>query len=180
MGPTSTVHSERRGRFVVIRQSSSHDPIPKLPSLLPTGLLPHESDTEPRRRRRHASKNPSASKREAETSVPRATRARPDGMESLILASCCSASPRLPLLSSAARFRGLPVSVPPPSSASISGAARKGPMRPRLFVAAAAAPRGSGNGEGISLPLLMHFRFLIARCSASLGVEQDHASSELL
>ncbi|PWZ46036.1 Protein TIC 40, chloroplastic [Zea mays] len=66
-------------------------------------------------------------------------------MESLILASCCSASPRLPLLSSAARFRGLPVSVPPPSSASISGAARKGPMRPRLFVAAAAAPRGSGN-----------------------------------
>nr|ACG42966.1 translocon Tic40 [Zea mays] len=66
-------------------------------------------------------------------------------MESLILASSCSASPRLPLLSSAARFRGLPVSVPPPSSASISGAARKGPMRPRLFVAAAAAPRGSGN-----------------------------------
>ncbi|CAD6263621.1 unnamed protein product [Miscanthus lutarioriparius] len=69
-------------------------------------------------------------------------------MESLVLASSCSVSPRLPLLPSAARFRRLPGSVPPPppaAAASTSGAARKGPRRPRLFVAAAAAPRGSGN-----------------------------------
>ncbi|CAD6260813.1 unnamed protein product [Miscanthus lutarioriparius] len=67
-------------------------------------------------------------------------------MESLVLASSCSVSPRLPLLSSAARFRRLPgsVSPPPPPPASTSGAARKGPS-PRLFVAAAAAPRGSGH-----------------------------------
>ncbi|WVZ85746.1 hypothetical protein U9M48_032634 [Paspalum notatum var. saurae] len=61
-------------------------------------------------------------------------------MESLVLASSCSASPRLPLLSATARFRGLPG-----APASTGGAARRGARGPRLFVAAVAAPRGSGN-----------------------------------
>jgi len=70
-------------------------------------------------------------------------------MESLVLASSCSASPRLPVLSaSAARLRGLPGAAPLPAS-SAAGAARSGARRPRLLVAvaAAAAPRGSRNGE---------------------------------
>ncbi|KAG2566351.1 protein TIC 40, chloroplastic-like [Panicum virgatum] len=68
-------------------------------------------------------------------------------MESLVLASSCSASPRLPVLSaSAARLRGLPGAAPLPAS-SAAGAARSGARRPRLLVAvaAAAAPRGSRN-----------------------------------
>ncbi|CAL5031982.1 unnamed protein product [Urochloa decumbens] len=65
-------------------------------------------------------------------------------MESLVLAASCSASPRLPVLSAAARFRGLPGAAPP-AAASTGGAARRGARRPRLLVAAAAAPRGSRN-----------------------------------
>ncbi|RCV33735.1 hypothetical protein SETIT_7G106100v2 [Setaria italica] len=69
-------------------------------------------------------------------------------MESLVLASSCSASPRLPVLSAAARFRGLPGAAPP-TAASTGGAARGGARRPRLLVAAA-APRGSRNAfEGL-------------------------------
>nr|ACG37310.1 translocon Tic40 [Zea mays] len=66
-------------------------------------------------------------------------------MESLVLASSCSPSPRLPLLSPFARFRRLPGSMPQ-APASTSGATRKGPRRHMLFVAAAtAAPSGSRN-----------------------------------
>ncbi|OEL20998.1 Protein TIC 40, chloroplastic [Dichanthelium oligosanthes] len=64
-------------------------------------------------------------------------------MESLILASSCSASPRLPLLSAAARSRGLPGAAP--SLPAAASSARRGARRPRLFVAVAAAPRGSRN-----------------------------------
>ncbi|TVU14412.1 hypothetical protein EJB05_37878 [Eragrostis curvula] len=61
-------------------------------------------------------------------------------MESLVLASSCSASPRLPLLSAASRGPRLPAA--PPLAAGRRGGAR----RPRLVVAAAAAgPRGSRN-----------------------------------
>ncbi|CAL5016884.1 unnamed protein product [Urochloa decumbens] len=65
-------------------------------------------------------------------------------MESLVLAASCSASPRLPVLSAATRFRGLPGKAPA-AAASTGGAARRGARRPRLLVAAAAAPRGSRN-----------------------------------
>ncbi|CAN6235077.1 unnamed protein product [Urochloa humidicola] len=64
-------------------------------------------------------------------------------MESLVLAASCSASPRLPVLSAAARFRGLPGAAP--AAASTGGTARRGARRPRLLVAATAAPRGSRN-----------------------------------
>ncbi|KAF0893178.1 hypothetical protein E2562_023201 [Oryza meyeriana var. granulata] len=66
-------------------------------------------------------------------------------MESLVLASSCSASPRLPLLSAAARARR-PSSRPLPAAAG-----RRGGGRLKLVVAAAsAAARGSGNGfEGL-------------------------------
>lgn len=65
-------------------------------------------------------------------------------MESLVLASSCSAYPRLPLLS-AARGRGRrpssqPLPAPPPAAAA---AGRRGARRPKLVVAAAA--RGSRN-----------------------------------
>ncbi|PWZ39556.1 hypothetical protein Zm00014a_022244 [Zea mays] len=66
-------------------------------------------------------------------------------MESLVLASSCSPSPRLPLLSPSARFRRLPGSMPQ-APASTSGATRKGLRRHMLFVAAATAtPSGSRN-----------------------------------
>jgi hypothetical protein len=94
-------------------------------------------------------------------------------MESLVLASSCSASPRLPVLSaSAARLRGLPGAAPPPPASSTGGAARRAARRPRLLVAvaAAAAPRGSRNGERNTCGSL--FRWfplppLIARCPVS-------------
>nr|CAE03131.3 OJ000114_01.12 [Oryza sativa Japonica Group] len=69
-------------------------------------------------------------------------------MESLVLASSCSASPRLPPLSAARRRR--PSSQTLPATAAASG--RRGAGRSKLVVvaAAAAAARGSGNGfEGL-------------------------------
>ncbi|VAH47999.1 unnamed protein product [Triticum turgidum subsp. durum] len=59
-------------------------------------------------------------------------------MESLVLASSCSASPRLPLLSAASR-PSRPLSAAPLSA----GAGRRGARRPRLVVSAAS--RGSRN-----------------------------------
>ncbi|CAN6270116.1 unnamed protein product [Urochloa humidicola] len=64
-------------------------------------------------------------------------------MESLVLAASCSASPRLPVLSATARFRGLPEAAP--AAASTGSVVRRGARRPRVLVAAAAAPRGSRN-----------------------------------
>ncbi|XP_062184379.1 protein TIC 40, chloroplastic-like isoform X2 [Phragmites australis] len=64
-------------------------------------------------------------------------------MESLVLASSCSASPRLSLLSAA---RGRRPSLPLPA-----GVGRRGPRRTKLVVAAATAARGSRNVlEGLS------------------------------
>ncbi|KAM3367575.1 hypothetical protein ACQJBY_016262 [Aegilops geniculata] len=59
-------------------------------------------------------------------------------MESLVLASSCSASPRLPLLSAASR-----PSRPLPAAPLSAGAGRRGARRPRLVVSAAS--RGSRN-----------------------------------
>uniref|UniRef100_A0A0E0JLN6 Uncharacterized protein n=1 Tax=Oryza punctata TaxID=4537 RepID=A0A0E0JLN6_ORYPU len=67
-------------------------------------------------------------------------------MESLVLASFCSASPHLPLLSAAARTRR------PTLPAAVAVARRRGAGRAKLAVAASASAsgaRGSGNGEGI-------------------------------
>uniref|UniRef100_A0A0E0KQY4 Protein TIC 40, chloroplastic n=1 Tax=Oryza punctata TaxID=4537 RepID=A0A0E0KQY4_ORYPU len=65
-------------------------------------------------------------------------------MESLVLASSCSASPRLPLLSAAARARR-------PTLPAAAVARRRGAGRAKLAVAASASgARGSGNGfEGL-------------------------------
>uniref|UniRef100_A0A0D9W5A2 Protein TIC 40, chloroplastic n=1 Tax=Leersia perrieri TaxID=77586 RepID=A0A0D9W5A2_9ORYZ len=70
-------------------------------------------------------------------------------MESLVLASSCSASPRLPLLSATRARR--PSSQHLPAAAAAAATGQRGTGRSKLVVvAASAAARGSGNGfEGL-------------------------------
>jgi hypothetical protein len=126
MGPTSTVYSERRGRFVVIRQSSSHDPIPKLPVSTPywpppTSRIPNLGGVGATR---------------AKTLVRASERQRPQCLEQRApgpTAWRASSSPP-----PAPRPHGSRYSPPPPASAGCPFPCRRRLRRP------SAVPRGKG------------------------------------